>query len=135
MHGLNRFEADCVKIVSGGDVLANTLLASDGRKNFLRLFTWRALLRSFLYMHERNLPFTTPTWRIFRGQDEPEKISSSFNRRDCCAVGGLESKIEAALMKTRGPSSEEACKTGLVSGVRDLRMSYHSVNVGDAKEY
>ena len=50
----------------------------------VRLRSWRAFLRSALYLAERDLAFNTPCWRIIRGIAPPEGIASAFERNARC---------------------------------------------------
>ena len=89
-RGLLRFSEDSDRILRGEDVLDNSILCK--KKIYVsdvRIHVWRAILRSALYIHERNAPYNTPTWRVIRGIDPPSRLKSAFMRENCCAVGGL----------------------------------------------
>ena len=90
VHALTRFNEESDRILKGENVLANRILCTVYDSGAIRIQVWRAIMRSALYIHERNLPYTTPTWRVIRGQDSPERMRGIFNRQHCCPVGGLE---------------------------------------------
>ena len=96
---ITRISEDSSSIVSGKHTLANYIIAHSFEPIYARLYCWAALLRSALYMHERNRGFNCPSWRVMRGLAEPETIIHGVTLPRCCALGGLEAKIAPILSR------------------------------------
>ena len=96
----------------------------------IRLRCWSALLRSVLYLFERNAAYNTPVWRIMRGVAAPESAIPVLERPFCCAVSGAESKIIAELSDYWGTDEYAPCSDSVVSCLTDVQMTFFGETLG-----
>ena len=79
VHGLRSFNKENEIALSGADNFIESLIINADRPDQIRLRRWRALLRSALYLAERDPAFNTPCWKVIRGIDPPEGIATAFD--------------------------------------------------------
>ena len=119
-HGLTRYCEDANAVLHGKNSPANYIIDSSSNPPITRLHCARAIVRCTVYLNERNSPYSTPAWRILRGQDKPEAFRDIAHRRYCCGVSGLEGEMSKCVAKDLGVPNERKCLDSLVEAMRDM---------------
>ena len=121
--GLRGIFSDTSKILSGKNLYAESTIYSHPRPAFARLHCWRALIRSLLYLVEKNMPYTGTVWNIIRGVIPPERVVDIMKTSPCCEDSGLGGKIRSVLGRLVGNEYEETLKS-LLTALREIQRKY-----------